>query len=81
MDGNCYAIVNAGSGITLDHYFGNSIQAYNSDTSNPHYQWVLRSCGDGWFGIVCRATGMALDHYCSNSIQAFNDDISHHHHP
>ena len=80
-----FAIKNRATGKVLDHYEGNSIQAYNNDETHPHHQWKMIPYNNGaTYALKNRATGKVLDHYygwaSGKSIRAEDDDQTHPHH-
>lgn len=66
------AFRNLKTGMVLDHYAGDRLEAYTSDLSNRNHQWYRIPVGDGCFAYKNVATGKVLENYYGESVQAFS---------
>ncbi|TYZ69271.1 hypothetical protein PybrP1_000644 [[Pythium] brassicae (nom. inval.)] len=70
-------IKNRQSGMVLDHYAEERIEAYDADTSNPNHHWYRIPLGGGSFAYKNVGTGKVLEHYYGDSVQALTATTYH----
>lgn len=66
---NVVVLKNRQSGMVLDHYAGERIEAYDSNTSNPHHHWRRTVDHEGFISLFNVGTNKALAHYAGQHVQ------------
>ncbi|KAI0730523.1 hypothetical protein C8Q76DRAFT_854234 [Earliella scabrosa] len=67
-DSSVYAIISKSSGMVLDHWAGERIEAQNDDVVDPHHQWrfIPCACGENYFQIQNVSTSRYLEERVDN---------------
>ncbi|CAI5477616.1 unnamed protein product [Closterium sp. Yama58-4] len=70
-----HVLQNRASWLTLDHYSGRRISAYDNNFSNEYHKWQLKDIEGGVYVVLKKKKmGMVLDHYYWERLEAVGGD-------